>query len=173
MEGNQDKSGGIATNIGIHFFDLLIWLFGSVQKNEVHLYEKKKAGGFLELENAYVQWFLSIDRDDLPINELTNGAPTFRSITVENEEIKFSGGFSDLHTNVYKETLSGNGFGIDDSRPSIELVYRIRKTPISNGNGNVHHMIKKYLKKHAFIPTFSLLKEKKEHSLEIKKETFE
>lgn len=172
-KGIEEKSGGIATNIGIHFFDLLICLFGSVQKSEVHLYEKKKAGGFLELENANVQWFLSIDRDDLPINELETGKPTFRSITVEDEEIKFSGGFSDLHTNVYKETLAGNGFGIDDSRPSVELVYKIRKAPISYGDGNVHLMTKKYLRKHAFTPAFYLPAESRDYSLEIKRETFE
>jgi len=148
-KGMEEKSGGIATNIGIHFFDLLIWLFGNVQKNEVQLYEKKRAGGFIELENAYVKWFLSIDRKDMPVEELEKRQTTFRSITINGEEIKFSDGFTDLHTTVYKEILAGNGFGIKDSRPSIELVYKIRKSPLSNTNGNVHCLTKKYLSKYS------------------------
>ena len=148
-KGIEEKSGGIATNIGIHFFDLLIWLFGSVQKSEVQLYERKRAGGFMELENANVRWFLSIDRKDMPVEELEKRQTTFRSITVNGEEIKFSDGFTDLHTAVYKEILNGNGFGIKDARPSIELVYRIRKSKLSSGNGNVHCLTKKYLEKYS------------------------
>ena len=148
-KGINEKSGGITTNIGIHFFDLLIWLFGNVQFNEVHLHEKKKAGGFLELEKAYVQWFLSTDVNDLPPDESGKKHPSFRSITIDGEEVHFSSGFTDLHNIVYKEILEGNGFGIEDSRPSIELVHRIRKSPSLYGNGNTHFMTMKHLKKTA------------------------
>jgi len=126
-KGDVSKSGGVVTNIGIHFFDLLIWLFGEAKRNEVHLSEPDRVGGAIELENADVQWFLSIDARDLP--EAVRGVqPTYRSITVDGEEIEFSGGFRDLHTRVYEETLEGRGFGIEDARPSIELVYRIRES---------------------------------------------
>lgn len=126
-KGNEEKSGGVVTNIGIHFFDLLMWLFGPVVQNRVHIREQDRVGGFLELQNADVQWFLSIDASDLP--ESTQQR-TFRSITVDGEEIEFSGGFTDLHTRVYEETLAGRGFGIADARPSIELVYNIRAAPL-------------------------------------------
>ncbi len=128
-KGDAGKSGGVATNIGIHFFDLLIWLFGGVEASEVHLLEAERAGGFLELKNADVQWFLSINGDDLP--EAVRGKqPTYRSITVDGEEIEFSGGFRDLHTVVYEQTLEGRGFGIEDARASIELVHAIRTAEV-------------------------------------------
>ncbi len=155
-KGNEEKSGGITTNIGIHLFDLLIWLFGEVQKNEVHLYERNRAGGFLELKNAYVQWFLSIEKDDLPTDENKSGfkpevyqplAETYRSVNINGEEINFSSGFSELHTKVYEQILAGNGFGISDSRPSIELVYNIRKSAIASNSSPTHYMIEKYLKR--------------------------
>jgi len=148
-KGMEEKSGGIATNIGIHFFDLLIWLFGNVQNFEVHLNNKKRASGFIELENAYVQWFLSIDMNDLPPGELEKKHPTFRSITIDGEEIEFSDGFTELHTRVYEELLAGKGFRINDSRPSIELVYKIRKSPVSYNNF-VHFMTEKYLKQYIY-----------------------
>ncbi|MEA2031147.1 MAG: Gfo/Idh/MocA family oxidoreductase [candidate division Zixibacteria bacterium] len=125
-KGQIERSGGLATNIGIHFFDLLMWLFGPVQKTEVHIATEQHIGGFLELEKARVQWFLSIDKDDLPKDIKANGQTTFRSITIDGEEIEFSGGFTDLHTVVYKETLAGHGFGLADARPSIELAHNIR-----------------------------------------------
>jgi UDP-N-acetyl-2-amino-2-deoxyglucuronate dehydrogenase len=149
-KGIEEKSGGIATNIGIHFFDLLIWLFGSMQKIELHLNEKKKAGGFIELENAYVQWFLSIERNDLPAGELEKGHLTYRSLTIDGKEIKFSDGFTELHNRVYEETLAGKGFGINDARPSIELVHKIRKSPVeqnSLSDNPLHYLTKKNLKK--------------------------
>lgn len=132
-KGDDSKSGGVVTNIGIHFFDLLIWLFGGVQRNEVHLSEPDRIGGAIELHDADVQWFLSIDERDLP--ESVRGVqPTYRSITVDGEEIEFSGGFRDLHTRVYEETLAGRGFGIEDARPSIDLVHHIRSTaPVAPG----------------------------------------
>jgi UDP-N-acetyl-2-amino-2-deoxyglucuronate dehydrogenase len=149
-KGNEEKSGGIAANIGIHFFDILIWLFGNIQKNEVHLYGKKKAGGFLELDNAYVQWFLSIDKEDLPVDEIKKGTTTYRSISINGEEINFSSGFSDLHTRVYKEILEGNGSGVNEARTSIELVHKIRHSKISDSKLDkeyIHFMTQKNLQK--------------------------
>ncbi|MEZ4826764.1 MAG: Gfo/Idh/MocA family oxidoreductase [Bacteroidia bacterium] len=129
-KGDEDKSGGIATNIGIHFFDMLIWLFGKPQHSEVYLREKSKMGGMLELENAEVSWFLSIDKSDLPEEIAAKGQPTYRSIKYDGEEIEFSEGFTDLHTKMYEAILDGRGFGIEDARPSIELVHKIRTSPI-------------------------------------------
>lgn len=125
-KGNHEKSGGIATNIGIHFFDLLIWLFGSVQNNDVHYVDALKTGGCIELEHAKVKWFLSIDRNDLPETATECGLSTFRSITVDGKEIEFSEGFTDLHTVVYQRTLEGNGFSLNDARPAIALAHDIR-----------------------------------------------
>ncbi len=140
-KGDHNKSGGVATNIGIHFFDLLIWLFGGVEKSEVHLMEAERAGGFLELKNADVQWFLSIDGNDLP-ESVKGQQPTYRSITVDGEEIEFSGGFRDLHTVVYEQTLAGNGFGIEDARPSIELVHNIRTAEVEAAPTLPHPFLK-------------------------------
>src|ERR1017187_3462263 len=129
-KGVKEKSGGIATNIGIHLFDLLIWLFGDLQKSEVYYSDPYKIGGFLELKDANVRWFLSLDRNDLPKKATDDKKLTFRSINVNGEEIQFSEGFTDLHTKVYERTLAGNGFGIKDARASIKLVYNIRTAPI-------------------------------------------
>ena len=126
-KGDIQKSGGIATNIGIHFFDLLIWLFGKVIHQTVTFNAINKMRGELELEFADVNWFLSLDKDDLPVDVVKNGRATYRSIKINGEEIEFTDGFNDLHTEVYKRTLSGNGFTLTDARPSIELVYRLRK----------------------------------------------
>ncbi len=125
-KGQVERSGGLATNIGIHFFDLLIWLFGPVQINEVHLSEQEKVGGYLELERARVTWFLSIDKNDLPESARGKAVPTHRSVTIDGEEVEFSGGFTDLHTVVYDDILKGGGFGLEDARPSIELAHQIR-----------------------------------------------
>jgi UDP-N-acetyl-2-amino-2-deoxyglucuronate dehydrogenase len=114
------------TNIGIHFFDMLIWLFGDVQASELYEAEATRTSGHLELERARVNWLLSVDKDDLPRGVLPPGQMTFRSITIDGEEVEFSGGFTDLHTRVYEETLAGRGFGIADARPSIQLVHDIR-----------------------------------------------
>jgi UDP-N-acetyl-2-amino-2-deoxyglucuronate dehydrogenase len=126
-KGNLEKSGGVATNIGIHFFDLLIWLFGPVQSNEVHYTSATKTGGSIELEHARVHWFLSLDRNDLPDTATECGLTTFRSITVDGKEVEFSEGFTDLHTVVYQETLAGRGFDIEDARPAVTLAHQIRK----------------------------------------------
>lgn len=132
-KGDVSKSGGLATNIGIHFFDMLMWVFGSVKHQEVHLGKENKMAGFLELEKANVRWFLSADRNDLPSEAKKEGKATFRSITINDEEIEFSGGFTDLHTLVYKDILASGGFGIEDARPSINLVHEIREAiPVEN-----------------------------------------
>jgi len=139
-KGMMEKSGGIATNIGIHFFDLLIWLFGTVGEIKVYHSDPKRMGGALELERARVKWFLSIDAADLPF-PVAEGRTTYRSIKVDDEEIEFTEGFTGLHTRVYEEVLAGRGFGIDDVRPSIELVYRIRTAPISPMDDMAHPLL--------------------------------
>jgi len=125
-KGDEAKSGGIATNIGIHFFDLLISLFGAVEKSNVLLYQPDKARGELILKNADVEWFLSIDENDLPDKLREKGQRTFRQLSINNEPIDFSEGFTDLHTQSYREILAGRGFGITDARPAIELAHSIR-----------------------------------------------
>ncbi|WP_346856177.1 Gfo/Idh/MocA family oxidoreductase [uncultured Draconibacterium sp.] len=125
-KGDANKSGGIATNIGIHFFDMLNWIFGAVKENRIESYESDKASGFLKLEKAKVNWFLSLDSSDLPDVVSNAGKRTFRSIKVDGKEIEFSGGFTDLHTATYQNILDGNGFGINDARMSIELTEEIR-----------------------------------------------
>ncbi|OSY87858.1 oxidoreductase [Tenacibaculum holothuriorum] len=131
-KGDESKSGGITTNIGIHFYDMLSWIFGDVQENIVHLREKDKASGYLEFEKARVRWFLSVDEEMLPKEIKEVGQRTFRSIIVDREEVEFSGGFTDLHTLSYQEILKGNGFGLNDARQSIEIVHNIRNKEISN-----------------------------------------
>jgi UDP-N-acetyl-2-amino-2-deoxyglucuronate dehydrogenase len=137
-KGSEAKSGGIATNIGIHFYDMLIWIFGAVQKNIVHLREENSAAGFMELENARVRWFLSVDENRLPPEVREKGQRTFRSITVNGEEIEFSKGFTDLHTLSYQEIIEGNGFGLDEARPSIEVVHEIRNADVVMRQGSLH-----------------------------------
>ena len=139
-KGDPQKSGGLATNIGIHFFDLLLWLFGDVVRSEVHLADPERTAGVLELQRADVQWFLSIDRNDLPA-PVRGVQPTFRSITVDGEEVEFSGGFRDLHTLVYERTLAGEGFRIADARPSIELVHRIRTADVTEHPSDPHPLV--------------------------------
>jgi UDP-N-acetyl-2-amino-2-deoxyglucuronate dehydrogenase len=141
-KGHEDKSGGVATNIGVHFFDLLMWLFGSAQGVKVYHADEKRMSGFIELERARVRWFLSVDQDDLPATAKANNKTTFRSITVDGKEIEFSEGFTDLHTKVYEETLAGRGFGIKDARPSIELTYAIRSSPSSPKDELAHPFLK-------------------------------
>jgi UDP-N-acetyl-2-amino-2-deoxyglucuronate dehydrogenase len=142
-KGQLDRSGGLATNIGIHFFDLLIWLFGPVEHSEVHLANQYKTGGFIELERARVQWFLSIDSADLPREAVEKDLTTYRSITMDDEEIEFSGGFTDLHTEVYRNILAGEGFGLADALPSISLVHDIRQSTATGVKENSHYILKK------------------------------
>ena len=125
-KGSEEKSGGIATNIGVHLFDLLIWLFGKPERSRLTLRQPTRMDGELELEHADVRWLLSTDRGDLPETVRAQGKATWRQIAIDGEPVEFSDGFTDLHTEVYRRTLSGEGFGIDDARPAIELVSRIR-----------------------------------------------
>lgn len=130
-KGDESKSGGIASNIGVHFYDMLSWIFGEVKENIVHLKQPDANAGLLRLKNANVRWFLSVNYDYIPEDIKAAGQTTYRSITVEGEEIEFSGGFKDLHTRSYEEILSGNGFGLDEAYGSIDIVSQIRKmTPI-------------------------------------------
>ena len=140
-KGSDERSGGLVTNIGIHLFDLVLWLFGPVVACEVHMREPRRLAGFLELAHARVRWFLSTDLADLPSAPEPGLKTTFRSMTVDGEAVEFSEGFGDLHTRVYEETLAGRGFGIDDSRPAIELSHRIRRTPAEPVASHVHSML--------------------------------
>lgn len=138
-KGDIHKSGGVATNIGVHFFDMLLWIFGGVQTHEVHYSDEKKMAGFLELEKAKVRWFLSVDRDDLPDEAAAAQKNTFRSIELDGEEFEFSEGFTDLHTVVYQEIVAGRGFGMEEARPSIHLVYELRNAvPVQAAGDRVH-----------------------------------
>ena len=141
-KGDVEKSGGVATNIGVHFFDMLTWIFGDVKENRVNLLKKEKAAGTLELERARVRWFLSIDNNDIPEGVRAKGQRTFRSITVDGEEIEFSDGFTDLHTVSYEKILEGKGYGLEAARKSIQTVYTIRNTPPVGLKGDYHPMIK-------------------------------
>ena len=141
-KGNVIKSGGVVTNIGIHFFDMLVWIFGKVQENRVHVYKENKASGFLQLERARVRWFLSLDRSDLPPSAVKAGRPTFRSIAVDGKEVEFSGGFTDLHTESYRQILRGEGFGIREARSSIEIVHDIRVMKPVGRTGDHHPFLK-------------------------------
>jgi UDP-N-acetyl-2-amino-2-deoxyglucuronate dehydrogenase len=142
-KGDIHKSGGIATNIGIHFFDMLTWIFGGVKKNVVHLLNHDKASGFLELEKARVRWFLSLDYNDLPEQTKQKGARTYRSIVMDKTEIEFSEGFTDLHTKSYEEILAGKGFGLQDARTSVEIVYQIRNATPVGLTGEYHELLRK------------------------------
>jgi UDP-N-acetyl-2-amino-2-deoxyglucuronate dehydrogenase len=137
-KGELEKSGGIATNIGIHFFDMLTWIFGRVQENIVHVSEPDRAAGLLYLEKARVRWFLSINYDYIPEEIKKQNKRTYRSITVNGEEIEFSEGFGDLHTRSYEEILNGNGFGLDQAMPCIQLAHDIRYAPIVGKKGEYH-----------------------------------
>jgi len=137
-KGSVERSGGLGTNIGIHFFDLLVWLFGDVEACLVHLNEPKRMGGTLVLRRANVKWFLSVDTADLPFQPEPGKRLTHRSLTVDDAEVEFSEGFADLHTRVYEETIAGRGFGIDAARPSVELAYRIRTAPVHPAPPDAH-----------------------------------
>jgi UDP-N-acetyl-2-amino-2-deoxyglucuronate dehydrogenase len=140
-KGQLEKSGGVATNIGIHFFDLLLWLFGSAGDMRVYHSDSTRMSGFMELERARVKWFLSVNPDDLRLAQAPQGKNTHRSINVDGQEVEFSEGFADLHTLVYQETLDGRGFGIQDARPSIELTHRIRSLGLSTPDELAHPLL--------------------------------
>ncbi|GAB4283325.1 MAG: Gfo/Idh/MocA family oxidoreductase [Marinilabiliales bacterium] len=137
-KGDKQKSGGIATNIGVHFYDMLHFLFGKVKTNIVHVSKENKAAGYLEYERARVRWLLSIDYNDIPDNIKAKGQRTYRSILINNEEIEFSDGFTDLHTLSYQKILNGEGFGIDEAKHSIEIVYDIRNKEAIGLKGDYH-----------------------------------
>src|SRR5690554_3557814 len=142
-KGDVKKSGGIATNIGVHFFDMLHYIFGDLQDNVVHLSTETKAAGYLEYENARVRWFLSVDVADVPAAQRDAGQRTFRSITVDGEEIEFSGGFTDLHTRSYEEILAGRGFGLEENRTAISTVAAIRGATPAALTGDYHPFVKR------------------------------
>ena len=142
-KGDDRKAGGIATNIGIHFFDMLNFVFGNLQQSRVHLNEQSRAAGYLEYERAKVRWFLSVSIDDLPDAQRSSGQRTFRSIAIDGQEMEFSGGFADLHTRSYAEVLAGNGFGIEESRAAIETVAAIRSSTPVGANGDEHPFVRK------------------------------
>lgn len=142
-KGDEEKSGGLAMNIGIHFFDLVTWLFGKPEHSEVHLSKPDKMAGLLELEHARVRWYLSVDVNDLPEETRKANKFAFRSITLDGQEMEFSEGFTDLHTRVYEQILAGSGFGIDAARPSIDLVYGIRHADVAASPKLVHPMLQK------------------------------
>lgn len=142
-KGDESKSGGIATNIGVHFFDMLLWIFGPVQDIRVHISEPARAAGFLELEKARVRWFLSIDGDDCLLGPGSEEPTTYRSVRIEGEEIKFSDGFKDLHTQSYAHILNDGGFGLADARPAVEAVYTIRNAVPVGLKGEYHPLLKR------------------------------
>lgn len=142
-KGDESKSGGIATNIGIHFFDMLVWIFGKVKTNIVHLQTHDRASGYLELEKARVRWFLSINQDTLPESILSKGKSIYRSLTLEGQEIEFSEGFVDLHTESYSGILEGKGFGLQEARSSVGLVHDIRQQKGIGLIGDYHPFSKK------------------------------
>lgn len=141
-KGSADKSGGISMNIGVHFFDLLVWLFGQPERYEVHLRTNRKMSGVLFLERACVRWFLSVDEEDLPKATREAGKYAYRSMTIDGQEIEFSDGFTDLHTRAYREILEGRGTGIPDARPAIELVYALNQSDIVSHPQCCHPMLK-------------------------------
>ena len=142
-KGQLDRSGGLATNIGIHFFDLLIWLFGPVQHSEVHISEQRKTGGFLNSNERPSNGFFQSIKRIYPRKLDEKGKTTFRSITIDDKEVEFSEGFADLHTKVYEETLAGKGFGIEDVRPSIILAHEIRVALPTGITGGSHPLLVK------------------------------
>ena len=149
-KGDPVKSGGLATNIGVHFYDMLIWIFGPVQHNVVHISTHDRVAGFLELQNARVRYFLSINDECLPEEAVANGKRTFRSIKVDGSEFEFSDGFTELHTESYRHILKGEGFGIEDVRPCIEVVSDIRHAEPVGLVGDFHPLARKPLSAHPF-----------------------
>ncbi len=146
-KGNQDKSGGIASNIGVHFYDMLCWIFGNVEENIVHVKTADTNAGYFKLKNATVRWFLSVNYDYIPQEIKDRGIRTYRSITVDGKEIEFSGGFTDLHTKSYEHILNGGGFGLDEAYGSVRTVSTIRNLPAVGLEGEYHPFCEKVLEK--------------------------
>ena len=142
-KGDEKKSGGVATNIGVHFYDMLHFVFGNVVDNKLHYRDELKAGGFIEYEKARVRWFLSVDANNIPAEMLANGKRTYRSLTMNGREIEFSDGFTDLHTRIYEDILSGGGFSLEANRVAIETVGNIRSQTPLGLVGDYHPFLKK------------------------------
>jgi UDP-N-acetyl-2-amino-2-deoxyglucuronate dehydrogenase len=149
-KGDISKSGGIATNIGVHFFDMLNWVFGDIQDSQVHVHTHDRASGYLEFEHARVRWFLSINADTLPADIAAKGQRTYRSIKIGGEELEFSEGFTELHTETYKDILSGGGYGLEDARTAVEIVHGIRNTTPVGLKGDYHPFAALPLSAHPF-----------------------
>ena len=150
-KGNSDKSGGIATNIGVHFYDMLSWVFGNIKENIVHVQTHDRSSGYIEFERARVRWFLSINYDVLPDEIKMKRQRTYRSIRIEGEELEFSNGFTDLHTKVYKAILDGKGNGLEDAKQAIEIVHEIRNSKPIGLKGNYHPLAMQKTSKHPFL----------------------
>ncbi|WP_417266682.1 Gfo/Idh/MocA family oxidoreductase [Brumimicrobium sp.] len=142
-KGFDHKSGGVATNVGVHFFDMLHFVFGDIKDSEVHYRDEKTVAGYLVYEKARVKWFLSIDENNLPDNAIQGEKKTYRSIDIEGEELEFSGGFTDLHTQSYQNILAGNGYGLEENRVAIETVEKIRVERIVADSSNQHPLLQK------------------------------
>ncbi|MBK8827124.1 MAG: Gfo/Idh/MocA family oxidoreductase [Saprospiraceae bacterium] len=149
-KGNTEKSGGIATNIGVHFYDMLQWVFGPVKENIVHIHTHDRAAGYFEFEKAKVRWFLSINAETLPEDVRAKGKRTYRSINIEGEELEFSDGFTDLHTLSYRDILNGGGFRIGEARAAIEIVHNIRTSTPIGLEGDYHPFCKIPMTNHPF-----------------------
>jgi len=137
-KGDERKSGGVATNIGVHFYDMLCWIFGNVTQNVVHVRTHDRVAGFLRLERARVRYFLSINYDTIPLEVKATGKRTYRSLLMEHTEIEFSEGFTDLHTQSYRDILTGGGFGLEEARNSIQIVHDIRNATPVGFTGDYH-----------------------------------
>lgn len=142
-KGSDEKSGGIATNIGVHFYDMLGWIFGELKTNETHLKQMDASAGYLEFEHARVRWFLSVNYEYIPDMVKASGQRTYRSITVDGNEIEFSSGFTDLHTESYEQIISGKGFGLEEARKSITIVSDIRRSVVISSPSNAHPFVSK------------------------------
>ncbi|MDD2287752.1 MAG: Gfo/Idh/MocA family protein [Bacteroidales bacterium] len=149
-KGVTEKSGGVATNIGVHFYDMLSWIFGEIKENIVHVYQHDRAAGFLRFEKARVRYFMSINADTLPQQAILEGKRTYRKIEMEGKEIEFSEGFTELHTESYRQILAGNGFSLEDSRQSIQIVSDIRNSKPVGLKGDYHPLAKLELAPHPF-----------------------
>jgi UDP-N-acetyl-2-amino-2-deoxyglucuronate dehydrogenase len=145
-KGDISKSGGVATNIGVHFFDMLTWIFGDIKENIVHYSSATKIAGFLQLKQARVRWFLSVDYDDIPEQIKKQGKRTYRVLNIDGSEFEFSEGFTDLHTRIYEEILKGKGYSMEDCRKSIEAVYTIKNAVPAGLKGDYHPMCKNIIK---------------------------
>ncbi|MEZ8018152.1 Gfo/Idh/MocA family protein [Vibrio splendidus] len=145
-KGVDEKSGGVATNVGVHFFDMLHFIFGDIKKNEVHYKDEQTVAGYLEYDRARVKWFLSIDANHLPENAVQGEKKTYRSIMIGDEELEFSGGFTDLHTQSYQNVLNGNGYGLEENRAAIETVEKIRDQIVVIEPSNYHPLLKNLIK---------------------------